>query len=309
MPDRIGIPTVGKDIRDLTPDDLAGLRRRRPPRRAQQRPDRQPQRGVDGGDQPRGSVRLAELARDAGVAPLPVLVVLHHVRDVGGGRGRRGRRRSTRRRSTRARRSAASARSRSSPTTASRRRSCATAPSTGSRRGCGSTPCSTTSSGARSRPGGSRSSATASRGDRSSTSRTSRGASSPCSRRRVEDVHNQAFNNGADHLNHQVIELAEIAARGRARVRARGARTAERRPAHVQGGLPQVRARCSRTSSPVDAANGRRRSCAATFRSDRPHAEDFTDPASRDSRGSATCSTGQRSTTPALGRGTRRSPA
>jgi nucleoside-diphosphate-sugar epimerase len=28
----------------------------------------------------------------------------------------------------------------------------------------------------------------------------------------VEDVHNQAFNNGADHLNHQVIDLAEIAA-------------------------------------------------------------------------------------------------
>lgn len=28
----------------------------------------------------------------------------------------------------------------------------------------------------------------------------------------LEDVHNQAFNNGADHLNHQVRELAEIAA-------------------------------------------------------------------------------------------------
>lgn len=27
----------------------------------------------------------------------------------------------------------------------------------------------------------------------------------------IEDVHNQAFNNGADHLNHQVIELANIA--------------------------------------------------------------------------------------------------
>jgi nucleoside-diphosphate-sugar epimerase len=27
-----------------------------------------------------------------------------------------------------------------------------------------------------------------------------------------QDVHNQAFNNGAEHLNHQVIELAEIAA-------------------------------------------------------------------------------------------------
>jgi nucleoside-diphosphate-sugar epimerase len=27
----------------------------------------------------------------------------------------------------------------------------------------------------------------------------------------AEDVHNEAFNNGADHLNHQVIELAEIA--------------------------------------------------------------------------------------------------
>lgn len=28
----------------------------------------------------------------------------------------------------------------------------------------------------------------------------------------VEDIHNQAFNNGADHLNHQVIELAQMAA-------------------------------------------------------------------------------------------------
>lgn len=28
----------------------------------------------------------------------------------------------------------------------------------------------------------------------------------------AEDVHNEAFNNGADHLNHQVIELAELAA-------------------------------------------------------------------------------------------------
>lgn len=28
----------------------------------------------------------------------------------------------------------------------------------------------------------------------------------------IEDVHNQAFNNGAEHLNHQVIRLAEVAA-------------------------------------------------------------------------------------------------
>jgi nucleoside-diphosphate-sugar epimerase len=28
----------------------------------------------------------------------------------------------------------------------------------------------------------------------------------------AEDIHNEAFNNGADHLNHQVIELAEMAA-------------------------------------------------------------------------------------------------
>jgi len=28
----------------------------------------------------------------------------------------------------------------------------------------------------------------------------------------TEDIHNEAFNNGADHLNHQVIELAEMAA-------------------------------------------------------------------------------------------------
>ena len=44
------------------------------------------------------------------------------------------------------------------------------------------------------------------RGRRAGFLRRARGAAS-------RTIHNQAFNNGAEHLNHQVIELAEIAAR------------------------------------------------------------------------------------------------
>ena len=82
------------------------------------------------------------MAKAAGVRALSVLLVLHHVRHVGGGRRRRRLRRWIR--STEYARSKVMRRASdfaSWPATGSRRPSCATARSTASRRGCASTPC------------------------------------------------------------------------------------------------------------------------------------------------------------------------
>ena len=152
VPDRIEMPEVLKDIRDLVPADvrgfdavvhLAALSNDPIGNLDEEWTEEINHRGIG------SSCR----ARPRGRRPaVPLLLVLHHVRHVVG-RGRSTRsRRSIRRPSTPARRSRAKQRSESSRTTAFRRRSCGTAQSTASRRGCGSTRCSTISSVGPSRP-------------------------------------------------------------------------------------------------------------------------------------------------------------
>ena len=173
---------------------------------------------------------------------VPLLLVLHHVRDVGRGGGRRG---VAARPADRVRAVEGSQRASdlaSSRRTTSRRRSCATAPSTGSspRMRFDTVFNNLMGAAVTTRPGRP-CSATASRGGRSSTSRTSSRAFLAVLEAPVEDVHNQAFNTGAEQLNHQIIELAEIAVRTVPGRRPRGPGPAGRRPADLQDGLREVR--------------------------------------------------------------------
>ncbi len=63
-----------------------------------------------------------------------------------------------------------------------------------------------------------------------------------CSRRRWTNIHNQAFNAGANELNHQIIELAQDRRGYRAGCQVGNGAQTRRGPAHLQGGFRQIRA-------------------------------------------------------------------
>ena len=109
-----------------------------------------------------------------------------------------------------------------------------------------------------------------------------------------ELVHNEAFNTGAEHLNHQVGELARIAVEAVPGCELEVLGQAGRRPAHVQGRLLEVGAHVPRLRVRVDArARGAR--AARGVRVDRPAARGLRGPALHPAQVAAsTCSTSRR---------------
>ena len=162
------------------------LRRRHPPRRALQRPARQPRPEITYAVNHHASVELARAAREAGV---PRFLYSSSCSTYGAGAGDtpldEQRAPSTPSRPTASRRCWPSATSPRSPPPPSPPSSSATPPPTASRPACAATSWSTTSSPTPTRPARCGCSPTARRGARSPTSRTSRAPSSPRSRRRT----------------------------------------------------------------------------------------------------------------------------
>ena len=211
-PDR-SIPTIDKDIRDLTAGRRPRLRCRRPPGGPEQRPDRKPRHGLDGGHQRPG---VASASRSCRARPASGGSCSPRPASCTGCRSPAWRprsRRSTPRRSTRARRSAASdaiselAADGFSPTFLRNGTVYGLSPRMrfdtvfNSLMGAAVTSgrVSVFSDGKPWRPVV----------HVQDVSRAFRAVlEAP-----LEDVHNQAFNTGAEQLNHQIIELAEIAVR------------------------------------------------------------------------------------------------
>ena len=245
------VPSLRKDLRDVEAARPRRLRRGAPPRRALQRPARQPQPAGDLRHQPPGLGPPRRARQGGRRAALPLLLLVQHLRRAGRRLPRRERRVQPGDALRRSPRCAPSATRRAGRRRASARPTCATPPPTASRRGCASTSCSTTSSATRITTGRVLIRATARRGARSSTSRTSRAPSSPRSKRPREVVHDQAFNVGATAENYRIRELAEIVAEavpGVPHHLRRGRRPGQ---ALLPGRLLQDRARAARLQAAV----------------------------------------------------------
>ena len=235
-----------------------GLRRRRAPGGALERPARRHRPELDVLDQLRRGTSLARGGEGGRGAPLPLRLLVQHVRRRQGDEARRRDaplRPLTPYAESKVRAEEASA---GSPTRTSCRSRCGTPPRTGSRPGCGWTSCSTTSSPGRTRPARSGCSATACRGGRSSTSATSRRRRSRSSTRR-RDVAGEAFNIGTTEQNYLIRDLAEIVQQEAAVVRGRLRERRVARPAQLPRRLLEVRRALPGLRARVDGRAGRRR--------------------------------------------------